>query len=279
MREKGNVEEIRDIKLFLFDLDGTLYLGEQLYSFTKELLGEIRRQGKHYLFMTNNSSRGVDAYVAKMKRLGIESTEEDFITSVMATSAYVNKNYPGLKFYVAGTESFKKELRESGVNLTDEYSDDVQGVIQGFDTELTFKKLDDVSKLLTLKDIPFIAANPDYVCPTEYGFVPDCGSVCGMLKNATGKEPYYIGKPRPEMVYFAVDRIHKKDTGVCIDNTMVVGDRMYTDIASGINAKAKTCLVLSGETTEEQAYNNDYKIDYILRDGGRILEELKRGAV
>ena len=141
------------------------------------------------------------------------------------------------------------------------------------------EKLDDVSKLLTLKDIPFIAANPDYVCPTEYGFVPDCGSVCGMLKNATGKEPYYIGKPRPEMVYFAVDRIHKKDTGVCIDNTMVVGDRMYTDIASGINAKAKTCLVLSGETTEEQAYNNDYKIDYILRDGGRILEELKRGAV
>ena len=279
MREKGNIEEIKDIKLFLFDLDGTLYLGEQLYPFTKALLSEIKRQGKHYLFMTNNSSRGVDAYVEKMKRLGIDSCESDFITSVMATSAYVNKNYPGLRFYVAGTESFKKELRESGVNVTDEYSEEVEGVIQGFDTELTFKKLDDVSKLLTLKDIPFIAANPDFVCPTEYGYVPDCGSVCGMLKNATGKEPYYIGKPRPEMVFFAVERIQSIDSDVNLTNTMVVGDRMYTDIACGINAKAKSCLVLSGETSEEQAYNSNYKMDYILRDCGRILETIKRGAV
>lgn len=275
MREQGNLLELRDVRLFLFDLDGTLYLGEQLYPYTKALLQEIKRQGKHYLFMTNNSSRGVDAYVEKMKRLGIEATADDFITSVMATSAYVLKNYPEKLFYVAGTESFKQELRASGIRLTDHYSDDIEGVIQGFDTELTFRKLDDVSKLLTLKEIPFIAANPDFVCPTEYGFIPDCGSICGMLKNATGKDPYYIGKPRPEMVYFAVERIKAKDASVSLQNTLVVGDRMYTDIACGINAGAKACLVLSGETTEEQAYASDYKIDYILKDCERIFEAIQ----
>ncbi|MBQ7172849.1 MAG: HAD-IIA family hydrolase [Clostridia bacterium] len=275
MREKGNSAELRDVRLFLFDLDGTLYLGEQLYPYTKALLEEIKRQGKHYLFMTNNSSRGVDAYVEKMKRLGIKATADDFITSVMATSAYILKTYPEKLFYVAGTESFKQELRASGVRVTDLYSGDVEGVIQGFDTELTFQKLDDVSKLLTLKEIPFIAANPDFVCPTEYGFVPDCGSICGMLEKATGKKPYYIGKPRPEMVYFAVERIRAKDSKVSLQNTLVVGDRMYTDIACGISAGAKTCLVLSGETTEEQAYASDYKIDYILKDCERILEAIR----
>lgn len=273
---KGNLEELKDIRLFLFDMDGTIYLGNNLFSFTKELLQTIKEQGKTYLFMTNNSSKGVDAYIEKMKKLGIDTEYDDFVTSSQATASYINKNLKGKKLYVSGTESFKKELRGFGVNVFDEYSDDIEGVVSGFDTELTFKKLDDVSRLLTEKDIPYIAANPDLVCPTEYGYVPDCGSVAKMIFNATGKEPYFIGKPRPEMPLFAVERIAKtKDPSVNKENTLVIGDRMYTDIACGINAKVKTLLVLSGETTEEQAKNTDYDIDYIADDCGCLLNILK----
>ncbi len=277
MMEKGNLSELKDIQLFLFDMDGTLYLGYDLFPFTKELLKTIKKQGKRYLFMTNNSSKSVESYVEKMAKLGIETEYDDFITSSQATADYINKNLSGLKLYVCGTESFKKELREStNAKIVDTYSDDIEGVVLGFDTELTFKKLDDVSKILTLKDIPYIAANPDLVCPTEYGYVPDCGSVSKMIFNATGKEPYFIGKPRPEMPLFAIERIKKTENpNVCKSNTLVIGDRMYTDIACGINAGVKTLLVLSGETTEEQAKNTEYKIDYIAKDCGRLLDILK----
>lgn len=187
------------IRLFLFDMDGTLYLGDELFPFTKPLLETIRSAGKTYLFMTNNSSKSVLDYVAKMERLGISAEYDDFITSSQATADYLMKNHRDVKFYVCGTESFKAELAAVGVRVCDVYSEDIGGVVMGYDTELTYRKLGDVSKLLTLHDIPYIAANPDFVCPTEYGYVPDCGSVCGMIYNATGKNPHYIGKPRPEM--------------------------------------------------------------------------------
>lgn len=277
MREQGIFSELRDVRLFLFDMDGTLYLGYDLFPFARELLSEIKKQGKHYLFMTNNSSKSVIKYVEKMAKLGIAATEDDFITSSQATALYLTENLPGKKMYVAGTESYKQELSCAGVNVTDVYSDDIEGVVMGFDTELTFGKLDDVSRILTEKpDVPFIAANPDLVCPTEYGYVPDCGSVCAMLYNATKRSPFYIGKPRPEMALLAMEKMKKLDVSIARDTTLVIGDRMYTDIACGINAGVKTMLVLSGETTEEEAFSGKYKMDYIARDAGRILEILKR---
>lgn len=273
---KGDISKLADIRLFLFDMDGTIYLGDNLFPFTKDMLDAIRAQGKTYLFMTNNSSKSVSAYVKKLARLGIEACDEDFITSSQATALYLNANLAGKKLYVAGTESFKKELREAGVCVCEDYSEYIEGVVMGYDTELTYKKLDDVSRLLTEKDIPFIAANPDLVCPTEYGYVPDCGSVCGMLYNATGKTPYYIGKPRPEMPLLAIEKTKLSDPLVCRENTLVVGDRMYTDIACGINAGVKTMLVLSGETTEKQAMESDYNIDYIVGDASCIPDVLKQ---
>lgn len=278
MREQGDFSKLCDIRLFLFDMDGTLYLGYNLFPFAKELLRSIREQGKTYLFMTNNSSKSVGAYVEKLARLGIEAREDDFITSSQATALYINsKLKKGIKLYVAGTKSFRDELSAAGINVSCEYSGDIEGIVMGFDTELTFKKLDEVSKLLTEKpDIPYIAANPDLVCPTEYGYVPDCGSVCGMLYNATGRKPYYIGKPRPEMAELAVEKIRRRDALVTKETTLVIGDRMYTDIACGINAGVKTMLVLSGETTEEQAFSGEYKMDYIARDASRLLDILKK---
>ena len=136
----------------------------------------------------------------------------------------------------------------------------------GFDTELTFKKLDDVSKMLCAEDLPYIATNPDFVCPTEYGSVPDCGSVCDMIYNATGKRPFVIGKPSPLMIQLAMEK--EKCTP---KETAVIGDRIYTDIKSGLNAGALSVLVMSGETTPEILNSSGDKPDIVLKNAGEIV--------
>ncbi len=260
---------IKDIKLFLFDMDGTLYLGNTLYSFTKELLETIKKQGKHYLFMTNNSSKSVADYIKKLENLGISSVYDDFITSSQATALYLKDICPNEKLYVCGTESLKEELRQYGFTVTED-TDAADCIVMGNDTELTFKKLDDVSRMLSTREIRYIATNPDYVCPTEYGSVPDCGSVCDMIFNATGKRPIFIGKPEP-----AMPKIAMKKMGCTAKETAVVGDRIYTDIKSGINAGCKTILVMSGETTYEILEKSEDKPDMVLKSGAEIFESIR----
>lgn len=262
-------ETIRHMKLFLFDLDGTLYLGEQLYPFTIDLLRRIRETGGRSLYMTNNSSKSVEDYIRKLERLGIPATREDFITSAQATAWYLQQNHPGKTLYVCGTESLKRELREAGFHVTEE-PEDAQCIVMGFDTELTFKKLHDVSWLLSTRQIPYIATNPDYVCPTEFGSVPDCGSVCDMIYNATKKRPLVIGKPEPLMPQLAMERL-----GISRSEACCIGDRIYTDIRSGLNAGITTMLVLSGETTREILDASDVKPHFVLEDAGEILEALR----
>lgn len=255
--------------LFLFDMDGTLYLGNQLYEFTKELLATIRAKGKRYLFMTNNSSKSVKDYVKKLEKLGIEATEDDFLTSSQATAYYLKLHHEGQKLYVCGTNSLKEELRKNGFVITEEL-EEVDCIVMGFDTELTFKKLEDVSKLLlTRENIPYIATNPDYVCPTEFGSVPDCGSVCDMIYNATKKRPFVIGKPAALMPELAMQKF-----GYQKEETVVVGDRIYTDIKSGLNAGTYTILVLSGETTEEILDASEEKPHLVLQDAGEMISML-----
>ena len=267
MEEK---ELLQKIHLYLFDMDGTLYLGNRLYDFTKELLKTIKDSGRRYLFMTNNSSKSVEDYIIKLKKLGIEATREDFITSSQATAYYLKKNHPDCRLYVCGTGSLKAELMREGFVVT-EHLADVDCIVMGFDTELTFQKLEDVSRLLlTRENIPYIATNPDYVCPTEFGSVPDCGSVCDMIYNATGKRPVVIGKPSPLMPELAMAQY-----GYCPEETAVVGDRIYTDIKSGLNAGITGILVMSGETTPEILEKSEDKPHLVLQDASEILKALK----
>ena len=262
-------ELLRRIKLYLFDMDGTLYLGDQLYPFTIELLNKLKETGRKYLFMTNNSSKSVDDYIKKLERLGIPSTREDFITSSQATAYYLKEHYPGRKLYVCGTRSLKKELEMEGFSVT-ESVEETEVIVMGFDTELTFQKLHDVSyMLLTRGDIPYIATNPDYVCPTEFGSVPDCGSVCDMIFNATKKRPVVIGKPSSLMPTLAMSQ-----WGYSKEESAVVGDRIYTDVKSGINAGITGILVLSGETDEAILAASDVKPHLVLQDAGEILAAL-----
>ena len=260
---------IRKTKLFLFDQDGTLYLGDRLYDFTIPMLEQIRNTGRRYMFMTNNSSKSVTDYIRKLEKMGINAAREDFITSSQATAYYLKKHYPGKILYVCGTRSLIEELETEGFQTTTDL-EQTECVVMGFDTELTFRKLEDVCKLLlTRKDLPYIATNPDLVCPTEYGSVPDCGSVCEMIFNATGRRPIVIGKPSALMPELAMER-----TGFSKEETAVVGDRIYTDIKSGLNAGITGILVMSGETTPQILEASEDQPHLVLADCGEILKAL-----
>lgn len=261
--------KLTDKRLFLLDMDGTIYLDYDLFDGTLDFLDKVKKMGGRYLFLTNNSSKGAVAYVEKLKKIGIESTVSDFLTSTNATVMYINSNHKGKKFYAMGTESFVSELRLSGVNVTTEPERDVFGVVISNDTELSFKKLDDVSRLLTRGVREYIATNPDWVCPTSYGYVPDCGSFAEMLEHATGKKPRFIGKPQPEMLYTAMEKC-----GYSKEETVMIGDRLYTDIASGYNAGVDTVFVLSGEGTMSDVENSDIKPTFIMENIREAFNEI-----
>lgn len=255
-------------KLFFLDMDGTIYLDKTVFPDTLPFLSAVKEKGARYLFLTNNSSKSVKAYVEKLAGMGIAATEDDFLTSTDATIVYLKAHYAeNPKMYVFGTSSFFEQLKGAGLNVTTSLSDDIKVLVMGFDTELTFQKLEDACILLG-RGVDYIATNPDYVCPTWYGSVPDCGSIAGILKTATGREPRFIGKPHPEMLLLALEK-----AGLLADDALMIGDRVYTDIASGVNAGVDTVLVLSGEGTVKDAEVSDKKPTYIMDGIGDVMRE------
>ena len=253
--------ELGKKRLFLLDMDGTIYLDEALFPGTRPFLEAVRAAGGRYLFLTNNSSKSADAYIAKLARLGIPSGREDFLTSVDALIAHLAARQPRYhKCYVFGTASFRSQLAAAGAAVTDRLEEDVDCLLIGFDTELTFRKLEDACILLG-RGVDFIATNPDWVCPTWYGSVPDCGSVCEMLFRAAGRRPLVIGKPEPAMVRLALER-----TGFAPEQAVMVGDRLYTDIAAGVNAGIDTAFVLSGEGARADLADSPVQPAWVFED-------------
>lgn len=261
--------ELKNKKIFLLDMDGTIYLDNELFDGTIDFLEKVKKKQGRYLFVTNNSSKSVSAYVDKLRSIGICATEDDFLTSTEATVLYIKNNYLGKRFYSLGTKSFTDELLKQRIDAVTELSDDIFGLVISNDQELTFKKLDDASRLLTRGVGAYIATNPDWVCPTSYGYVPDCGCFADILKRATGKTPVFIGKPEPEMLLLALEK-----HGYTKDEALMVGDRVYTDIASGYNAGIDTVLVLSGEGTVEDAENTDKKPTYIMESIRELCDKI-----
>lgn len=260
--------ELKDKKFFLLDMDGTIYLDNDLFDGTLDFLEKVKKKQGRYLFVTNNSSKSVTTYVEKLKRIGIDATEDDFLTSTEATILYIKENFPGRKFYSMGTRSFTEELIRQGIDAVTELDDDIFGLVISNDQELTFKKLEDATKLL-LRGAEYIATNPDWVCPTSYGYVPDCGSFAEMLWRATGRKPRFIGKPQPEMLLLAMQK-----HGYTKEETLMVGDRVYTDIASGFTAGVQTVFVLSGEGTLDDAKNTETKPTYIMKNIRELCDKI-----
>ena len=261
------MNDLKSKKLFLLDMDGTIYLDNDLFDGTMQFLEYVKEIGGKAIFLTNNSSKSVDKYIDKLKSLGIASTAEDFLTSTNATVLYLlKKQYH--KIYAFGTTSFKEQLRDAGLPVTDKLEDDIDCLCMGFDTELSFQKLEDACILLN-RGVDYIATNPDWVCPTWYGFVPDCGSVSQMHFHATKRKPMFIGKPEPAMALLAMEK-----TGFKPEETALMGDRLYTDIACGVNAGISTIFVLSGEGTMEDVAASDVKPEYIYENILELYKEL-----
>ena len=260
--------DLKQKKLFLLDMDGTIYLGDTLFDGTKDFLRAVRERGGKYLFVTNNSSRSVTAYVDRLRGMGIDATADDFLTSVDALIWYMRGKYDGALMYAFGTRTFREQLTEAGFRVTDKLEDGISLLVCGFDTELTFQKLEDACILLG-RGVDFVATNPDWVCPTSYGSVPDCGSVCEMLFRATGRRPKFIGKPEPEMALLSMER-----WGFSPEETVLIGDRIYTDIACGVNAGIDTAFVLSGEGVPEDIEKFGIHPAGTYRDIREILEHM-----
>ena len=271
---KPDYSKLRSCELFLFDMDGTLYLGDNVFPGAVELIEDLPSLGKKYIYLTNNSSRSGADYITRLRRLGFPCEAENVFTSGMATGMYLNQNCPGASVYLAGTKAFHKELKSYGVKLVNDElgrSDaaTVDVVVQGFDTELTYEKLNLACHYLR-RGAKFIAANPDWVCPMENDEVlPDCGSICSLLTASSGAEPMFIGKPNRNMI-----DVISKMTSVPNDKICAVGDRLYTDISAAQNAGSVSVLVMSGETTPEAAAAAERQPDYIFKDVRELHEIL-----
>ena len=262
-------ETLRTKKLYLLDMDGTLYLDNDLFPHCLDFLNTVRKNGGNYLYITNNSSKSVDKYVEKMNRIGVPATAEDFFTSTDAACVFLRENWHGKKIYALGTKSFRDQLIHAGFPITDTLEDDIDCLLMGYDTELNYRKLEDACILLG-RGVEYYATNPDWVCPTAYGYAPDCGSFAEMLHRATGRRPYFIGKPRPDMALLAIQK-----AGMKPEDAVLIGDRIYTDIACGVNAGITTILVFSGETTRQDLEESEVKPTFACQDIAVVYDMIK----
>jgi len=257
--------------VFLFDIDGTLAVDKSLYRGTKELLYYIRDIGGQAFFVTNNSTKSRRDYVAKFADWEIETEAGQFMTASYASSLYLKKNYDGKKIFVVGTPSFVTELKECGLHIVEQVEEDVDCVMVGFDASLTYEKAAAACELLFRENVDFIASNPDYRCPSWFGFIPDCGAICEMLRVTTNREPLFIGKPNAGIV-----ELCRQEAKAGKEAVIIVGDRLYTDIACGINAGVDTALVYTGEAKAEDLKTTDYQPTYAFDTIYDFYQELQK---
>lgn len=259
-------KKIQNTECFLFDLDGTVYLGDELLPGSRELLEYLDENNWPYFFLTNNSSRSRAAYSLKLAKYKLEIPEDKIFSSGMATAIYLKKQKPGARIYLVGTPSLEEEFRVYGFNLVNQ---DPDYVVLGFDTTLTYEKIWRLTDFL-MEGRPYIATHPDINCPTPNGFMPDIGAMMAMIKASTGRDPdIVVGKPHAPMVEAIVEL-----TGYKPENLTMVGDRLYTDIAMG-TAGIQTVLVLSGETNIEDLVSAPNQPNLVCENLGDLLLHLK----
>lgn len=261
-------DTIQNTACFLFDLDGTVYLGDKLLPGAEELFSYLDRISRPYYFLTNNSSRSRADYSTRLGNYGLDIPDEKIFSSGMATAIFLNKQNPGARIYLVGTPSLEKEFSEYGFQLVDE---DPDFVVLGFDTTLTYQKIWKLCDFV-LEGVPYIATHPDINCPTPDGFRPDIGAMMAMIQSSTGKTAdVVVGKPNSPMVEAIVEL-----TGFEADQLTMVGDRLYTDIAMGA-AGIHTVLVLSGETKREDLSTVPRQPDLVCEDLEELLKILQGG--
>lgn len=248
-----NDEQIRErlapIKCFLLDMDGTFYLGDKLIEGSLDFLDALKRTGRTARFLTNNSSKSASVYAEKLKKMGVEERYRDVISSGHAAAHYCLKQFPGKKCYLLGNPMLREEMIAMGMELTE---DDADYVLVAFDTTLDYAKMCKVCDYIR-EGKPYIATHPDFNCPTETGFIPDMGAIMAFIEASTGrKADIILGKPYGGIVEEALER-----TGFTLGEMAMCGDRLYTDVATGVNHGMTGIFVLSGEATLEDLKTSD----------------------
>ena len=260
-------KDIKDVELFLFDLDGTVYIGDNEIEGSFEAVNELRKMGKRICFFTNNSSRMHTDYIARLNNLGLRVYSDEIYTSGQVTCEYILDHFRGSKVYLLGNERLRSEFLLYGIELSDT---DPDIAVLGFDTTLTYDRLYQFCKFVK-KGIPYIATHPDFNCPAEECPMPDVGAFIEAIRLTTDRVPEYImGKPHT----IAGERISKR-YNLPPSQIAMVGDRLYTDIAFGKNCGFVSVLVLSGETTKEMAEKSDIIPDVMLNKVKDIIPLMK----
>lgn len=240
---------IADVRCFLLDMDGTFYLGGELIEGSLDFIDRVLATGRNYMFLTNNSSHNANFYVEKLRRMGLETDRSHILTSGEATCEKLRALYPGKRAFVLGNEYLLEEFKEAGVPVDDANPDIV---VVGFDTTLDYDKMRRVCDFVRA-GLPYIATHPDFNCPTETGFMPDIGAILAFIEASAGRRPdLIVGKPNTGIVEAVLRR-----TGLRVDQLAMVGDRLYTDIETGLRSGMLSILVMSGETTEAMLAESD----------------------
>ncbi len=263
---------LQDKKYFLFDIDGTLAVDETLYDGSFELIEYINTIKGRAFYITNNSVKSRKDYVEKFAKWNIKTDEDQFMTASYATCQYLKKYYKDKKIHVLGTDSFINEVKSYGLSVTVDVEDDVDCVVVGFDRTLDYQKIEKACELLFRPEVDYIGTNPDFRCPTAFGFVPDCGAICRMISMAVDREPVFIGKPNKDIVAMCMEQVEARK-----EEVIVVGDRLYTDIACGINAGVETAVVYTGEAQPEDLTDTPYQPDYTFTNIRELYETFRKG--
>ena len=265
------MDRLSSLRVFMLDMDGTIYLGDRLFPCTLPFLSYLRSTGRRAVYLTNNSSRSRDKYVTRLASFGIDASPDDIFTSGEATTLWLSERAPGAHIYLAGTPSLEREFEDAGFTLT---AKDPSYFVLGFDQTLTYEKLTLICNLVR-SGIPYIATHPDFNCPVEGGFIPDIGATIAYIEASTGRRPdVVIGKPNRTIAEMAMRKY-----GAAPEELAMVGDRLYTDIALGANAGIASILVYSGETTREDYQASSVRADFDFEDLAglqRALEEAGR---
>jgi len=257
---------IKDKKLFIFDIDGTISLDNRLFARTTDVFMKLHSNGKHIYLITNNSSKLPSHYIGNLEKAGLDTSNINLISSIDTALDYL-KSAGMNKIYWAANEKVSAYINEKGFDFCEQNPD---CLLLTYDTELNYAKLLKITELLH-KNTPYFVTHTDFVCPTDLGYyVPDIGSFMALIKEATGKIPdKRFGKPER----YCIDKA-LKETGLKEEDAIVIGDRLYTDIELGNRAGITSVLVLSGETTEEMYEKSPIKADIVINSINELYEYL-----
>ncbi len=255
--------ELTNKQVFFFDLDGTIYLGDNLFRGVQELINILRKKNKNFFFLSNNSSISTEDYLKKLNKFNLNISRKNIILSQHPTLEYLKEN--NFKhIFLLGTQSLKNEFTSEGFILTE---DNPEILVLAFDQELTYERLEKASYFLQKEELPYIATHLDNRCPTEKGYIPDAGGIAALLYKATERMPKVFGKPNKEMLLFKLNQLDLSPK-----SAVIFGDRLYTDIKMGLDTGITTCCVLSGETTLQAIEKTEYKPDFIINGIWELLD-------